>query len=83
MDFTSYLERWTWLGLTLFVFALLSPSAVLIGLALWLHWKPAARLRWIVTGLLLVARWAGLGLLWGTLADQFVALREGITRYLI
>ena len=27
MDFTYYLERWSWLGLTLLVFALLSPSA--------------------------------------------------------
>ena len=56
MDFTQYVERWAWVGLTLLVFALLSPSAVLVGLArwLWLHWKPQARWRWVVAGLLLV-----------------------------
>jgi hypothetical protein len=42
MDNTSDLERWAWVGLTLAVFHVLSPSAVLLGLALWLwlHWKP-------------------------------------------
>jgi hypothetical protein len=81
MDSTQYLERWAWLGLALLVFALLSPSAVLVGLALWLwlHWQRKARWRWIVAGLLLVASWAGLVLLWGTLAAQLVALREAIT----
>ena len=83
MDYPSYLERWAWVGLTLLVFALLSPSAVLIGLALWLwlHWKPQARLRWIVAGLLLLGSWAGLVLLWEVLADQLVALRDAITGY--
>ena len=33
------------------------------------------------SGVLLVASWAGLVLLWGTLAGQFVALREAITGY--
>jgi hypothetical protein len=81
MDYPSYLERWAWLGLTLLVFALLSPSAVLISLVLWLwlHWKRQARWRWIVAGLLLLASWAGLVLLWDTLAGQLVALREAIT----
>ena len=81
MDATTYLERWAWVILTLLVFALLSPSAVLVGLALWLwlHWRAQARLRWAVAGLLLVASWAGLVLLWGIVADQFVALREAIT----
>ena len=81
MDTTSYVERWAWLGLALLVFALLSPSAVLVGLALWLwlHWKQQARWPWIVAGLLLVASWAGLVLLWDSLADQLVALREAIT----
>ena len=83
MDSTLFLERWTWLGLALLVFALLSPSAVVVGLALWLwlHWQRQARWRWIVAGLLLVASWAGLVLLWGTLAGQLVALREAITGY--
>ena len=81
MDFTHYLERWSWLGLTLLVFALLSPPAVLVGLVLWLwlHWKRQARWRWVVAGLLLVASWAGLVVLWGTLAVQLVALREALT----
>ena len=83
MDATTYLERWSWLSLTLLVFALLSPSAVLVGLALWLwlHWTPKARLRWVVAGVLLVASWVGLVLLWDTLASQLVALREAITGY--
>jgi hypothetical protein len=81
MDRTSYLEHWVWLSLALLVFALLSPSAALVGLALWLwlHWKRQAQWRWFLAGLLLVASWAGLVLLWGTLADQLVALREAIT----
>lgn len=81
MDFTQYLERWAWIGLTLVAFALVSPSAVLVGLALWLwlHWKPQARRRWVLAGLLLLGSWAGLVLLWGTLAGQIVALREAIT----
>ena len=81
MDATMYLERWSWLSLTLLVFALLSPSAVLVGLALWLwlHWTPRARLRWVVACALLVASWVGLVLLWSTLAGQLVALREAIT----
>lgn len=56
MDHTSYLERWVWVGLTLLVFTLLSPSAGLVGLALWLwlHGKPQARLRWVVAGLLVL-----------------------------
>jgi uncharacterized paraquat-inducible protein A len=83
MDSTSYLERWTWLGLALLVFALLSPPAVVVGLALWLwlHWQRQARWRWVVAGLLLLASWAGLVLFWGALADQLVALREAITGY--
>lgn len=83
MDATTYLERWSWLSLTLLVFALLSPSAVLVGLALWLwlHWTPRARLRWVVACVLLVASWAGLVLLWDTLASQLVALREALTGY--
>ncbi len=81
MDSTSYMERWVWLGLALLVFALLSPSAVLVGLALWLwlHWKRQARWRWVVAGVLLLGSWVGLVLLWGLLAGQFVALREAIT----
>jgi chromate transport protein ChrA len=65
------------------VFALLSPPAVLVGLALWLwlHWQQQARWRWIVAGLLLVVCWAVLVLLWDTLASQLVALREAITGY--
>jgi len=53
MDNTHYVERWAWVGFTLLVFALLSPSAVVVGLALWLwlHWKPQARWRWMVAGL--------------------------------
>lgn len=83
MDSTSYVERWAWVGLALLVFALLSPPAVVVGLALWLwlHWKRQARLRWLVAGLLLVASWAGLVLLWDVLADQLVALREAITSF--
>ena len=83
MDFTHYLERWAWVGLTLAVFALLSPSAVLVGLALWLwlHWKPRARLRWVMAGVLLLGSGAGLVLLWDTLAGQLVALREAITSF--
>lgn len=83
MDNTSYVERWTWLGLALVVFALLSPPAIVVGLALWLwlHWKRHVRWRWIVAGLLLVASWAGVVLLWDTLAGQLVALREAITGY--
>lgn len=81
MDSTSYMERWAWLGLALLVFALLSPSAVLVGMALWLwlHWKRQARWRWVVACLLLVGSWAGLVPLWGMLADQLVALREALT----
>lgn len=81
MDATTYLERWSWLSLTLLVFTLLSPSAVLVGLALWLwlHWTPRARLRWVVACVLLVASWVGLVLLWSTLAGQLVTLREAIT----
>jgi hypothetical protein len=81
MDFTSYLERWAWVGLTLLVFALLSPSAVLVGLVLWLwlHWKRQARWRWLIAGLLLLGSWAGLVMEWDTLARQLVALREAIT----
>lgn len=81
MDYPSYLVRWVWLGLTLLILALLSPSAVLVGLVLWLwlHWKPRARLRWEIAGLLLLGSWAGLVLLWDTLAGQLVALREAIT----
>ena len=63
------------------VFAPLSPSAVLVGLALWLHWQRQARWRWIVAGLLLLGSWAGLVLLWEVLADQLVALREAITSF--
>ena len=79
----TYLERWTWLGLALVVFALLSPPAVVVGLALWLwlRWKPRARWRWVVAGVLLLASWAGLVLLWDTLAGQLVVLREAITGY--
>lgn len=78
-----YVERWTWLGLALVGFALLSPPAVVVGLALWLwlHWQRHARWRWIVAGLLFVASWAGVVLLWSTLAAQIVALREAITEY--
>lgn len=53
MDTTIYLERWVWVGLALW---------------LWLHWKPQARLRWVLAGVLLLFSWAGLVLLWGTLA---------------
>ena len=83
MDYPSYLERWLWLGLTLLVLALLSPSAVLVGLALWLwlHWKPRGWWHWVVSGVLLLGSWAGLVLLWDTLAGQLVALREAITGY--
>lgn len=81
MDRTSYLKHWAWLGLAMLVFTLLSPSAVLVGLALWLHWQRQVRWRWVVAGQLLVASWAGLVLLWGTLAGQFVALSEAITGY--
>ena len=83
MDHTSYLERWAWVGLTLVVFALLSPSAVLVGLALWLwlHWKARVWWRWVVAGLLLVGSWAGLVLLWDMLAAHLIALREAITGY--
>ena len=83
MDHTSYLERWAWVGLTLVVFALQSPSAVLVGLALWLwlHWKPRGWWRWVVAGLLLLDSWAGLVLLWDTRAAQIIALREAITQY--
>src|SRR5689334_19813114 len=81
MDHTSYLERWAWVGLTLVVFTFLSPSAVLVGLALWLglHWKARGWWRWVVASLLLLGSWAGLVLLWDTLAGQLVALREAIT----
>ena len=77
----TYLERWTWLGLALVGFALLSPSAVVVGLALWLwlHWQRHARWRWVIDGMLLVASWAEVVLLWDTLAGQLVALREAIT----
>jgi hypothetical protein len=53
------------------------------GLALWLwrHGKPKARLRWVMAGLLLLGSWAGLVLLWGTLAGQLVGRREAITGY--
>ena len=56
MDYTSYLERWAWVGLTLVVFLFLSPSAVLVGLALWigLLWKARWWWRWVVVGLLLL-----------------------------
>ena len=83
MDSTSYLERWAWVSLTLVVFTVLSPLAVLVGLALWLwlHWKPRGWWRWVVVGVLLLGSWAGLVLLWDTLAGQFVALREAITGY--
>lgn len=76
----TYVERWTWLGLALLGFALLSPPAMVVGLALWLwlHWQQAWW-RWVVAGLLLVVSWAGLVLMWGTLAAQIVALREAIT----
>lgn len=79
----TYVERWAWLGLALLSFALLSPPAVVVGLALWLwlHWKQQARWRWIVACLLLVASWAGVVLLWDTLAGQLVALREAITGF--
>lgn len=82
MDFTSYLERWAWVGLTLLVFALLSPSAMLVGLAMWmwLHWKRQERGAGSSRALLLLGSWAGLVLLWGTLAAQIVALRDAITR---
>jgi hypothetical protein len=83
MDCTQYLEHWSWLCLTLVVFALLSPSAVLVGLTLrlWLQWKPQARWRWVVAGLLLLASWTGLVLVWDLLAGQLVALREAITAF--
>jgi hypothetical protein len=83
MNTPTYLERWVWLGRALAGFMLLSPPAVLVGLGLWLwlHWKPQARRRWVIAGLLLLASWAGLVLLWGMLAGQLVALREAITEY--
>src|SRR5690348_16755922 len=83
MDQTSYLERWAWVGLTLVVFLFLSPSAVLVGLALWLGllWKARGWWRWVVAGALLVGSWAGLVLLWDLLAGQLVALREAIIGY--
>lgn len=83
LDYPSYLERWLWLGLTLLVLALLSPSAVLVGLALWfgLLWKAHGWWRWVVAGVLLLGSWAGLVLLWDLLAGQLVALREAITGY--
>ena len=83
LDYPSYLERWAWLGLTLLVLAFLSPSAVLVGLALWfgLLWKAHGWWRWVVAGLVLLGSWAGLVLLWGMLAAQLVALREAITGY--
>ena len=39
------------------------------------------RLCWLIVCLLLLGRWAGLVLLWGTLAGQLIALREAITGY--
>jgi hypothetical protein len=69
-----------WLGLYLLALALLSPSAVLLGLALWL-WvqrKPRARLRWVVAGVLLLLSWAGLVLLWDLLVGQVRALRQAL-----
>ena len=83
MDYPSYLERWLWLGLTLLVLAFLSPSAVLVGVALWfgLLWKAHGWWRWVVAGMLLLGSWAGLVLMWDTLAGQLVALREAITGY--
>ena len=83
MDDTHYLERWAWVGLTLAVFLVLSPSAVLVGqvLWLWLHWKPRGWWQWVVSGVLLLGSWAGLVLLWDTLAGQLVALREAVTGY--
>lgn len=80
MEPTQYLERWLWLGLFLVALALLSPSGVLLGLALWLwvQWKPHARLRWVVAGLLLLLSWGGLFLLWGTLVRQLLALRQAV-----
>ena len=81
MDYTSYLVHWIWLGVLLVLLALLSPAAVLVGLVLWLslHWKAQAQWRWAVAGMLLFLSWAGLVLLWDTLAGQLVALREAIT----
>ena len=57
MDYPSYLERWAWVGLTLVVFLFLSPSAVLVGLVLWLwlHWKPRGWWQWVVSGVLLLS----------------------------
>ena len=45
-----------WLSLTLLAFALLSPSTVLVGLALWLwlRWKPHAWLCWVIARVLLL-----------------------------
>jgi hypothetical protein len=53
---------------------------VLLGLALWLwvQWKPRARLRWTVAGVLLLLSWAGLVVLWGTLVGQLLALRQAV-----
>ncbi|HLW02740.1 MAG TPA: hypothetical protein VKT82_29060 [Ktedonobacterales bacterium] len=83
MEPTQYLERWLWLSLFLVALALLSPSGVLLGLALWLwvQWKPRARLRWTVAGVLLVLSWAGLVVLWGTLVEQLLALRQAVLAF--
>ena len=49
----------------LLVLVLLSPSTVLVGLALWLwlHWKPRGWWHWVVSGAFLLDSWAGLVLL--------------------
>src|SRR5215472_1818478 len=80
MDTTRYVERWVWVGVFFLAMTLVSPSAVLVGLALWL-WlrrKLPARWRWVVVGGLLLVSWAGLVLLWGLLAGQLLALRQAV-----
>lgn len=80
MEPTEYLERWIWVSLFLVALALLSPSGVLLGLALWfwVQWKPHARRRWAVAGVLLLLSWGSLGLLWGLLVGQVLALRQAV-----
>jgi hypothetical protein len=80
MEPTQYLERWLWLSLFLAALALLSPSGVLLGLALW-FWvqrEPHARFHWTIAGVLLILSWGGLVLLWNLLMEHLLALRQAV-----
>ena len=83
MDCTQYLEHWDSRGPDLVgVRAPLTLSrAGRAGAVPLAALKRHVRWRWVVAGLHLVASWAGLGLLWSTLAAQIVALREAITGF--